>query len=243
MMKFIIYGVQRSGTSYVGSLLDSHPDIIAMGEPLCIPVTGSLCYENTHRYPQYLKKYNKGDNEETFYEYFESIYSSLDANAIGFKLMHNQISQYPYILKYLREHSFKMICIKRTNILKRYLSDLQTQKTGMYGTTKKDKLRVGLVVPIETLLERLDSYAEQLSKWEASIDEFCLPSIVVQYESLNKHLSYECEQLMSFLSVDSTISLSSELIKINTDELSDLIENYKDVRQLLLGTPYESCLF
>jgi hypothetical protein len=69
-----------------------------------------------------------------------------------------------------------------------------------------------------------------------------LDSRSIQYENLLTHRDREVGRILEFLEVDGEFRLSTNLTKMNPDDLVDIIANYHEVAGILQGTEYESYL-
>lgn len=246
---FIIFGTQRTGTILLVRLLDSHPDVICMGElfhdadysgHVKLPVPRYIKYRNSsiRRKINYLIR--KNSSIENYLASLESTYRG-EQSAYGFKLMVNQLHKNPHLYKYLDDNNFKIIQIVRSNVLKVYLSLLRARLTGVYVSKDKSE-KIKFEVPTDKLFENL----EQLEKINEEIiglgDLLKLEYHTLGYEDLVADQDKEMMRLFSFLGVDKNIKVHAKTRKLSSDKLSDIVENYDEVANALMGTKFEQYL-
>jgi LPS sulfotransferase NodH len=257
--RFVIYGTQRTGTIFLMTLLDSHPDILCIGE-LFQPKSECVQYsipryrlylENSTTY-QFLDSALERVKLDRFFgatlrritinKYLDTIFFSRAATnytAIGFKLMLDQAKRYPSVLDYLRRNKFKIIHLTRENILKIHISRLRAQQTGVYASNHSAK-KIKVRVPIDSLLEDLDLLSDQNDELESSVSRLGLDYLTVKYEQLTHSREPELRRILSFLMVRETVELQARVVKLTPDSLEQAVENYKEMRDALEHTRYAS---
>ena len=125
MTKFIVFGTQRTGTTLLTSYLNSHKSIMCLGE----------IFDDKYFYHD-----DKGDvidnylwysekNKVSFSEYLDDyLLNRKGYDAIGFKMMWDQVCDHEDLLDDLRERDFKVVYIYRRDILKTYVSRIRSLK-------------------------------------------------------------------------------------------------------------------
>jgi len=68
-------------------------------------------------------------------------------------------------------------------------------------------------------------------------------SLKITYENILLKRDETAETILKYLDVDHTIPLKTPIVKINSDDLKDVIENYKEVYTALKNSPYEKYLY
>lgn len=257
MKKFAILGIQRTGTTLIRTTLDSHPDILCMGE-LFNAASGLWPSKPNHRLKE-LK--NRADldyrnfatmslanrlghifrRESLVTEFLDRLYSQQDYSAIGFKFMLNHLHGFPVVEKYIAEKDISVIHIVRTNVFDTYLSKLTMVARGIAHSTSGEVKKVQVDVPIDSMLGDLEKIRDDGEKW-ASMFSGKVPYIRVEYESFVDNRQAELARILGFLDVSQDEKLESSLKKINKGNLGDLITNYAEVKHRLEGTEFEWCL-
>lgn len=64
------------------------------------------------------------------------------------------------------------------------------------------------------------------------------PYTEVGYESFSKYQENEAKRLLPVLGIDSYQPLTSDLVKINTRPISELVDNHDEVKDSLAGTTF-----
>lgn len=245
MVKFVVVGVQRTGTTLIRTAIDSHPDIYCAGEVFKV---ASLRVEQSYRgedgYAQYksknrlnvLKHYLR--RSALTREYLDHLYATGAHQAIGFKLMYNQSRQFPTIIPYLKSQQVKVIHVVRENTLKTLVSRLTARVRGKYhSTVQLGAIKISL--PIATLVKRLQGIEYQSRQWGEVFggDNY----VRVVYEEFVQNQSEESARIVDYIGVRK-LAIESPLVKLNPDDLSDIVENYDQVVRVLKGTPFERYL-
>ncbi|KAL9241556.1 hypothetical protein vseg_015658 [Gypsophila vaccaria] len=239
---FVIISMQRSGSGWFETLLNSHVNVSSNGEI-------------------FSKKYRRG-NVSSIIETLDKVYNldwftSASKNecsaAVGFKWMLSQgLMDYPKeISEYFRKRGVSAIFLFRRNLLRRMVSVLansfDTHAKLLNGTHKSH---------VHTLEE-----AETLSSYKPFINSTSLVSTLKEaeltianaltYYNTTRHIILFYGDLVKnntklldaqdFLGVPRT-QLSSRQVKIHKGPLWDHIKNWDEVNATLRGTPYESFL-
>jgi len=139
----------------------------------------------------------------------------------------------------------EVIHLHRKNILKRYLSVLRMNQTGMVLTSNDNSHQKRFHVNTENLIASLNIFQE-----EKMIEIDILKRIpgkrrfTIYYEDYfrsNKSISDTNNMVFQFLGVD-PLPVKSSHKKIGSDNLKEYIQNYDEVCSALNGTCYESYL-
>ncbi len=243
--RFVLLGTQRTGTTLVATSLDAHPEILCYGEVLKkfrtkgeteVRDSGYLDFRYQtlgHRLGHYFWR------QRNLTTYLDSLYESGSGNLVGFKLMLTHLRYFPSAESYLLEHSIPAINIIRRNTLKTLISRLGARASGVFHSTEgRDRRQV--TVPIEGLLDRLGRLEAQSKTWERKVGNR-LPFMQVVYEDFVRDRGAQSERMTQFLGIAPGL-LQTPLKKLTSDDLSQVISNFEDVRAVLLDTPFERYL-
>lgn len=252
MIKFVVFGIQRTGTTLVASLLQSHPDIFSLGE--LFDDKEKISKRGIQTYKLHLKNffpyinYSSGQSREIIYQYLDEIFFKEDFDAVGFKLMLNQAKLFPPVLYYLKENKFKIICVFRENLLKTCISRLRARRSGIYDSTQQiyDKtkcLEFKMNIPVEALLKELKSVTNQDREQKKIVPNLDLEFTTVTYEKLLESRREEMKKLLTFLGINTkNIELKTPLEKVSPSKLKNSVENYEEIVQAIRNTPYATYL-
>ena len=248
MVKFAIIGTQRSGTTYIRYLLDSHPQIRCIGEAFLYRIL-KKSYPGVLGYPHYVNE-SIGRKIKHYLrravlvnEYLDYLYATEGFTSIGFKFMYTQSKIFPYkfpmVSKYLIRNNVKIIHVIRKNLLKVLVSRATAKRTGVYRSkTKMAHKKIHL--PTENLLKELSKLENENDRWEKLFTN--LPYYKAYYEAFVADKENESRKLLSFLEIEEFCELSTPIVKINPDRLEDILVNYNELENLLSNTEYEWCL-
>ncbi|XP_024975416.1 uncharacterized protein LOC112513371 [Cynara cardunculus var. scolymus] len=243
MHLFVIVSMQRSGSGWFETLLNSHMNVSSNGE-----IFGQL---------------NRRQNVSSIIETLDSVYNlelltSSSKNqcsaAIGFKWMLNQgLMQHPNeIVDYFAKRGVSVIFFLRRNMLRRLVSILANSYdkdakllNGVHVShvhSHQEALTLSRYKPTINITSLESDLGEMESTVMKALDYFnSTRHIIVYYEDLIKNPSSKLIQVEEFLKVG-RMKLSSQQVKIHKGALSEHINNWDDVNKTLSGTMYERFL-
>lgn len=246
----MIVGTQRTGTTWIRTLLDSHPSISAHGEVFLyshrrLPLLRTAGQGIAHSYGEYIeqsisRRIMHFTRRQSIVEaYLDELYADSHSRAIGFKFMRTQARQFPSVTAYARARSIKVIHVVRANVLKTYISR-QTAKLRKLAHSTQHVPVEQITIPTKELIKKLDRIASDNLAWERDFADH--PYIKVIYEEFLEDKAAQLDRMFSYLSVAPDSGVSSRLVKINPHAVSDVVKNLSEVSGALKGTPYEWCL-
>lgn len=243
MRKFVIVSTQRTGSTHLVKLLDSHPSILCAGE-VFYPPSGSEYAIKKYINQTYSRKikhqlYRSGLVEE----FLDDFYNKDEYSAVGFKYMYSQARKiprcYPSVLRYLLKNQISVIHGVRDNGLRVLVSRISSKSSGVYRSTVALK-RPPVYVPSNSLIRNLNYLRQQDAIWEKKLSS--LPYIKISYESIMKDGAAEERRLLRFLGAGYEGELTSPFKKLGASSLQSLIHNYDEVKNVLEGTEFECFL-
>jgi len=223
--KFIIFGLGRSGSTLLVSLLNANPKIHCEGEALIHKVQNPFLFT----------KCRQAFSTKEVYGFKLLLYHLIDVQEID--------KPAKFISRLLKE-GFKLIHLKRQNILRQVLSGMYARHLGTFHmfsgneNIAKDKM----TIDIDRLLNKLKS-TEKKGMSEVNILRN-LPHISFTYE----------EDLMNQESQQATVDKITEYLEIPTSEIhtdhmkiapnrfEDFIENAEELIEVLGKTKYKEFL-
>ncbi len=250
-IQFIILTTQRTGSTFLTHLLLSHPQIECYSELFQKNLVNRSKRSKVAKhfeigYEKYRKKSLTRQINHKFFRtklinrYLTEIYtSSMDVKAIGFKFMYSQDAMLPEVLQWVKNNNVKVIHNIRVNILKTLVSRKTAQTRGIYSSDKNLPI-IKITVDINNLKSDLENIEKKVSYYR----NWCqnMESIEITYESLISDRENEIARILEFLDVESFYPLNTDIVKMNSDNLEDIIENYEAVCDTLKGTYYEEFL-
>lgn len=223
--RFVIFGQGRTGSTLLVDLLRSHPDIQCDGEIL----------HDWKWFPEHhvLKRMERSQKQ-----------------AYGFKLLSYQLdsvlcfSQPQQFIFWLLDQGFRLIYLQRNNLLKHALSQINARVNQFavrgedMNTHRSKKIHIQ---PDELFwwLKKLQN--RQLYEEKVLEDIDCLNLVyendLINAENWQKSLS----QIFEYLSL-SPIMTNTNLIKVTPEKVTDLVDNYNELVEMLQPTIYSKFL-
>jgi len=218
--RFAIVGNARTGSNYLLDGLKSSPSI--------------------RMYHEIFADHNREIGKD-----FDKVFSTLfrkekrGTRLVGFKLFYNHLTE-PEWDKFAANKSFKIIHLTRANRLRTVISTDIAFKTGQWTRSKRsgnmppDARRVRL--DTATLIERI----ERIQAGELLTRERfrTRPLLEVVYETLVSQPTETFTRIGDFLGVHDIDPGQIGIRRQNPESLQQLVSNYEEVRNLLLGTEY-----
>ena len=224
-VRFVIFAQGRTGSTLLTSTLDTHPQITCRDEILGLP-------------------------RALPHQFVENAARGSGAEAFGFHVKIYQLTSWQRVrdvhgwLSALRGRGWKIIYLRRENLLRHVVSNVFAEAAGAYhhpsGTTTKRPERITL--DIARLRQGIDGRQRNLTAERQALSG--LEHLELVYErDLEKPGSHAqtFARIQSFLGVEE-VDLAPRLRKAVAMPLDELIENYEDVRAMLSGTPDEAFL-
>lgn len=244
--KFCILTRQRSGSTWLRTLLGSHSEIKSLGETF-------LANKPNRRWQKHLIM--------PFYQFQEStslkrpwvVFKYLDTlndypkeyKAVGYKLMFNTLMETPEIFLKMIASQFKIIHLVRNNYL-----DIIISRENAWGKSNNRVQHTNIDVKLKpiyldttTLLKEIKRLETRIRKHRLFLSMMPISTLQVEYEELCTNTDAVLSSIVNFLGLSSSeITYKSNLKKINKGKYSEKIANYKEVENLLSNTKYENLL-
>lgn len=242
--KFCIITTQRSGSTWLTQLLNSHPQIkVLAGDPLW---NHSGHFDgDLPRYHDYRKMTNVS-RPWVLFDYLNTLdlktYEDKPHDILGYKLMYNHIKHNPEVLVKLIADKYRIIHLARRNVLDVAISNAVGNQHGVYHVTKSDNKKKAAYLDPERLLSILDLYERTYQGAKLFLQIAPMPVLEVKYESLAANKNEVLRKIAEFLQVDSSVSFESGLKKANVGSYQDKIENYDRVKEILENSKYAKLL-
>ncbi|XP_057491777.1 uncharacterized protein LOC130777421 [Actinidia eriantha] len=239
---FVIISMQRSGSGWFETLLNSHVNVSSNGEIFSVK--------------------ERRDNVSSIMDSLDRVYnldwySSASKNhcsaAVGFKWMLNQglMEHHNEIAEYFNSRSVSVIFLFRRNLLRRMVSVLAnsydryakilngTHKSHVHSPEEAEILsKYKPTINSASLMNDLKEMEVTAAK---SLEHFrTTRHIILYYEDLisNRTKLVEVQEFLKLPLMD----LTSRQVKIHKGPLWEHIKNWEDVNKTLQGTAYESFL-
>lgn len=245
-MPFVIFFLERSGSSHLCSLLDSHPQICCGAEEF---TTRRVPETSPHDAPRYIHsrqlKLLDPSNEQSI-EHLNNIFARSE-HASGFKLKYPiQFNRYPEITESLLQmkDSVRVIHLDRENVLKKFVSKqvLVQQRQGDPNFRRSESVKFEPVhIDIDSMLETLTRFESQRQELEKLAKPF-EHRLAIEYERFNSDQDSLVKELLEFLHVDEKHKLDSKFQKKTPQSMQESVANFDEMKQIIKGTTYEAML-
>jgi len=226
VIRFVILFVERAGSTYLTTLLKSHPDINAVTEKLsALRVEGQGAAEQLAWMREFLMPPLLGSYR-----------------AVGFKSKQTDILDPEGFAAILHHHNCRIIQLQRRNSVKAVISTINARRlwesSGNWNLLKEKDRQP----PMEVDLEEFDNLLELRKKWdhdlECYVEQLNLPTLPLFYEDLLQNEDHFVQKIFQFLEVDEK-PVQGKTIKHTKDDLREVIINFDELRDRYRNTPYE----
>ncbi|CAA3013364.1 nodulation h [Olea europaea subsp. europaea] len=239
---FAIFSMQRSGSGWFETLLNSHTNVSSNGEIFSVK-------ERRNNVTSILTTLDRVYN----LDWFTSASKNQCSAAVGFKWMLNQglMENHKEIVEYFNNRGVSVIFLFRRNLLRRMVSVLAnsfdryakllngTHKSHVHSLEEADTLsRYKPVIDLSSLVTDLKQMDQRVSE---ALEYFSSTRhIRLYYEDLVKNRT-KLVDVQDFLRLPQ-MELTSRQVKIHKGPLLEHIKNWDDVNKALKGTMYEKFL-
>ena len=241
---FVVFFLERSGSSHLCSLLDSHPQISCGAEEF---TTRRATDTSAHEAPRYIHsrdaKILAPDEEET-QNHLANIFARSE-HAAGFKMKYPiQFQRYPEILESLKaiNDSLRVIHLDRANVVKKFVSKqvLVQQRTATAGFRRTEKIAFEPIrIELNGMLDTLRRFMRQREELKTLASSF-QHRLAVEYERFNIDEPALVVKLLEFLGVEGNRSLESKFQKKTPPTLEKSVINFDELVDALTDTEFES---
>ncbi|KAG8055159.1 hypothetical protein GUJ93_ZPchr0001g32710 [Zizania palustris] len=239
---FAILSMQRSGSGWIETLLNSHENISSHGEIFSIKERRSNITSITKTL-------------DTLYnlDWLSSAAKNECTAAVGLKWMFNQglMKHHKEIVEYFNRRGVSSIFLLRRNLLQRYVSVLSNahdrvtkQLNGTHKSHVHSEHEANVLAQYKPTIDTKLLIAELKRSDKLAADALVnfkkTRHIILYYEDVVRNKT-RLTDVLDFLKLPKR-KLSSRHVKIHTKLLRDHIDNWVDVNNTLIGTQYESFL-
>jgi LPS sulfotransferase NodH len=243
--RFVLLSTQRTGSTWLVSLLDSHPQIRMYGE-LFHKESAPLPYgqQDFRRFSEFRGQEETGWRSGRPFvtaHYLSELFGREGAEAVGFKLMYNQVARLPEVVALLRLQRARVLHLIRENLLDVVVSRETMLRRGVAHVSEQlPATETQVTLDVTTLRRRLARLELQVAIFRRIARAIDGSSCELTYELLLRDPSRHLAQVAAFLGVrqDAAAALSSSLVRASPVPRAARIENYSAVEQSLRGTKY-----
>jgi LPS sulfotransferase NodH len=246
--RFVILATQRTGSTWLTDMLDSHPAISSYEELFLPADEDRRPWGPAHQeffddyYRDHVKREWPLSRPYWAVRYLEDLYGPRSATgAVGMKLMYSQLKERPWLLAYMALRRVRVVHLVRTNLLDVILSGETARARRQYHALASDAVAPSTVsLPVEDLVSELERLRRSVDRIRLLLKLLPAPSVEVSYEDLTRD-DAAFGPVFDLLGVEPR-RLTSRFTKLNREPKAELIANYAEVESALKGTPFESYL-
>jgi LPS sulfotransferase NodH len=232
MIKGIILTTQRSGSTFIAECLQSHPEVLCPGE--------LLQKGFGYKVPDYIFRFRNLTKVVQFFgsgawnspRMMDRFFATGNAKARVFKAMYNHLA-FPWTRRYLERHpEIRIIHLRRDNLLKQYVSFL------LMGRPRVKHWQPHVIAPIPAVRVHVppDAALAYMRRTVAQYQHFeqvfakhrRMPLVYEETIDGNGLRQDVADAICDFLEV-SRRPMSSPLVKVNPDDLSEMVTNYDEL--------------
>lgn len=235
---FAIVAQQRSGTHFLGSLLDSHPALRSLGEEI---LSSKGVKNNFYAYlgakaarnPDVVRPQNQHAIWRSFVDSLAQKRPGI--RHIGIILMYNQIELIsPHLIERILA-GIRIIHLIRGNTLRTHVSDYINRNTEKPAHSDLPSELIRVTLPSDTLVEELRTRTRRIAKMRELLSRW--KHIEVTYEELLHSREEALLRLQGFLDVPG-MQLDTSLQASNPWPLKEILLNYCEVQTALRDSEF-----
>lgn len=223
---YVILFIERDGSTYLTSLLMSHPDIQAIYERFAVLKQKGV---NAHDQLEWASRYLARPMISRY-------------KAVGFKTKLVDVLDPDGFVDLLRQKNCKIIQMRRRNFIKAVVSKINARRlyeaSGNWNLyNEADRMPAFEIDPqtFDQLLKEREQADRDLSDFVGSLE---LPTINVEYEDLLINKSKTLCEVFNFLGVQN-LPVESKTLKHTSDDLRQVVQNLDELRAHYDGTIYQ----
>jgi len=225
--KFFIFGQGRSGSNLLVDLLNSHPDIYCDRELL-----NNFRVARKNKVFRVLIKLFP-------YQYIKYYLNKNPGKIYGFKLMIYQLMGYKKIQKKLFDQKWKIIHIKRDDVLQQTFSAIIAEKSGKYLRTNNDDEDKNIFnIEPRRVFDGILYRTRDLEREKNILKDLKFLEINYEKDLANSNKWKETtERVFKFLGTY-PVDISSSTLKTNSVANEKRISNYEEIMEYLKETQF-----
>jgi 3,4-dihydroxy 2-butanone 4-phosphate synthase / GTP cyclohydrolase II len=235
LLRFVVLAAPRTGSNWLCTLLDSHPEILCHHE---IFNPERILYSLSCRGTLDLGTLEERDRDPL--SLLDQVWrADFGYRAVGFKLNRGQNEM--VFRAVLADRDVRKILIRRDNRIKTYVSEMIAQRTGeweSYPGIELSRQKANVAVDLASLRRHIELNEGYYNGIYEALRATGQTWLDLSYEKLATE--DERARLLRFLSVTPDIRLREATRKQNPEDLRELIANFSELGAQLRGTELEA---
>jgi LPS sulfotransferase NodH len=224
---FVILFLERDGSTYLTSLLDAHPEIVAAYERFAVlreegaTAAAQLDWARSHLTAPLIGR----------------------ARAIGFKTKLVDVLDPDGFARLLRDRHCRILQMRRRNHVKAVISRINAlrlhEATGNWNLYREADRLPPLEVDPDQFAEFLSDRRRAETELQGYVDALGLPTLRLEYEELLRDRTALLRAVFEFLRVR-PLELDGRPLKNTSDDLRQAVANFDVLKAAYVGTGYET---
>ncbi|MEL7083959.1 MAG: hypothetical protein AAGM36_05625 [Cyanobacteria bacterium J06597_1] len=221
--QFVVFFRPRAGSNLLIDLISSHPDVFCDDEIFGLKYSGKVTYPNLYRKGRWLLGAGK--------------------TCYGYKISYYQITKQGFdpktYLQELHKQNRKIIYVERLNILRQAVSFLVAQQRSEWIGRADNQLRYKARIDCTALIAEMERIERSVHLEKKLLSPFPHLHLIYEQDLLisDKHQA-TCNRIFNFLALDSSEVKTQRVKTSKSNDLTDIISNYEDVKREVGGTRF-----
>ncbi len=255
MNKLIVFGRGRSGTTVLADLLDHHPQIHltmqfaqfeGFGRSLIEPFAQTALPEVADAadqirasstllpYDWWTLREGLPPRARAYDRYLDELEdwaaTEPEVRYVGFKIIDNQMTERGTLLATLVRRGYRIVHIRRRNLLRHALSGLIAQQRGVFNARHYEVPNDKYTIDPKELLLAMRHISICAQKWDLTLNTCGAPVIRTVYEEFLADKGAFFAPIFDFLGLEHVDLPDSDFTKMTPRNLSEIIANYGDLQ-------------
>lgn len=225
VVRFVILFPGRTGSTFLVSALDAHPDVEAKGE-----VLDGLRSAGAAEQRAWLDRYFRGPALNRHH-------------AVGFKTKLRDVVDQDHFAAAIERYDARIIVLDRRNDVKHAVSRITARvlrdRTGRWNRYEGSE-ELGLIeVDPEDFASRLEAVESEKQVIRSFVDRLGRPHLDLDYEDLLADPDGTFRRVFAEIGVRD-VAVHGKTLKNTSDDLREVVANFDAIRAPYVGTKYEA---
>ncbi len=224
---YIILFIERDGSTYLTSMLMSHPQVEAVYEHFAVmKQQGTTAEEQLHWAQSFLTPPLIGKKK-----------------AVGFKTKLVDVLDHEGFAAIVQKTGCRIIQMRRRNFIKAVVSRINARR--LFEASGKWNLyqESDRMPPLQINLVEFDQFIKEREQADQELDDYAaslkLPRLIIEYEDLLTAKDQTLNSLFAFLKIKD-LPVQSKTLKNTSDDLREVVLNFDELRAHFAGTVYDA---
>jgi len=237
--RIIILTTQRTGSTWLITLLNNYKNIQEFGEPFINNNYINNIYnlnDERFEYYNYIKKNNLKNNFKNIKKYIQNLENYSESNITIFKIMYSQIKKNIRLILLLFNKNTYIIHLKRENIYESIISSIYSEKTKTTHILNKENRKINRIFINKKLLKKRKFLIMIYRSFFSFFIYIFLSkkTINIEYQELVKNKKNILMQIYKHIGMPIKIETLNDITnKILSNDYKEIIINYDEIKDLI----------